>query len=229
MAFAYIGSRAHAKLELADTDASLLEEFLEDDELTGTPDCLEEEGEAILTDYKTWGSYRLAMALGIVQVGKTPDPSGAVYKTSGKWGKAGTPKMIPVYAIDPSRADNREATLQLNRYRMLYQSAGFTVDRMQLQVFVRDGGLISAKQRGVDRKIYLVEIKRLDDAAVQEFFTAKRHALLEALATEQLPPPCNQAESWNGRRCQSFCDVAEFCNVGLAVRTKDETKGDENA
>ena len=167
----------------------------------------------LLTDYKTWGSFRVALALGLVE-SKVPDPSGAVYRKSGSWGKAGTPKIVSIWTPNPWRADLFNEEMQLNNYRILVEECGFPISRMQLQVTVRDGGTFIATNRGVDRKIYIIPIRRVHDEGVKSYFEAKRLALLEALETMTLPPPCSDYERWSGKRCSGYCDVAEFCPEG---------------
>jgi len=68
--FALLGSRHHYKLEQAgkQLEGVEVEKFLDGD-TTGILDLLEpdelKEGSYVLTDYKTWGSYSVALFLGI--------------------------------------------------------------------------------------------------------------------------------------------------------------------
>lgn len=178
----------------------------------------------VLTDYKLWGSFKVAKALGIVEVGKIPDPSGAVYKTSGKWGKAGSPKMIPKFERVPGKINNWEAELQLNRYRIMLGDLGVKVNRMQLQVTVRDGGLGIARSRGIIRNIYRIPIQRLPDEGVKLYFKEKQEQLLRALEVGW-KQPCSEDECWEGVRCERYCDVAHLCPKGQILKggNKDET------
>jgi len=168
----------------------------------------------VLTDYKLWGSYRVAKALGIVEIGKKPDPTGAVYKVSGKWGKAGEPKMVSVFQSMPQEADVFNEELQLNRYRVMLEELGITISKMQLQVTVRDGGLVVAHGRGLDRNIYRIPIRGLDDVEVKRYFFVKENDLLGALK-EGWTEPCNDRECWEGVRCKGYCEVARYCPKGL--------------
>lgn len=171
-----------------------------------------------LVDRKEWGSYKVAKALGIAKIGEQPDPSGAVYKTNSKYGKAGDPKMIPVWGVDPSKADNWEAELQLNRYRvLLFERTGLPIADMCLRVKVRDGGLYIAKDRGVFRNSYRIPIKFLPDQDVRDYFKYKEECLLTALEQGHWELPCTAAESWEGVRCEEFCDVWQFCPKGQLV------------
>ena len=182
-------------------------------------DLLEwEDKELVLTDYKLWGSYKVAKALGVVEVGKQPDLSGAVYKSSGKWGKEGSPKMIPVWDIDPSKIDNWEAELQLNRYRILIKAVtGLIITRMQLQVTVRDGGLYIAKDRGLFQRKYMIQIPMHPDDKVISYFEIKERQLKAALEQGKWHMPCTVDESWEGRKCAEYCDVWGYCPKGKLV------------
>lgn len=185
-------------------------------------DLLEiEDGGLVLTDYKLWGSFRVAKSLGVVEDGKMPDPSGAVYKSTGKWGKAGSPKMVAKFRLDPGKADNWEAVLQLNRYRVKLADLGIMVHRMQLQVTVRDGGLYIAKNRGVYRNTYRIPVEQVDDIMILVYFANKESSLLKALK-HGWEEPCNDQECWEGVRCGRYCDVAEFCPKGRIVKSVNE-------
>jgi len=184
-------------------------------------DLLEEEdGGLVLSDYKLWGSFKVAKALGIVEVGKQPDPSGAVYKTSGKWGKAGSPKMVSVFQAMPQKADNWEAEYQQNNYCNKLEDVGVKLKRMQLQVTVRDGGTSIAYSRGIMKNICRIPIPRLDRGMIEEYFARKEKALLTALERGSWDEPCNEKECWDGARCRD-CEVARNCPKGILYQQED--------
>jgi len=169
-----------------------------------------------LVDRKLWGSFKVAQALGIMQVGRQPDPGGEVYKSSGKWGKAGTTKMVPLFQEVPDQADNYEAELQLNRYKiMLKEKTGMKVDEMYLRVVVRDGGLYIAYNRGVYKNTYRIPVAILDEEYVKDYFSTKDASLHEALA-HGWDFPCTMQETWGGIRCERYCDVWDYCPQGIA-------------
>ena len=226
-AFALLGTRHHMKLDkVAQKLNALSEEKLQDEETTGILDLLVPD-ETItheayeLWDYKTAGSFKVAKALGLVSK-KIPAPNGECYKTSGKWGKTGDPKLVTIWEADPAKVDIWEWEYQSNNYRLKIEGCGFPVSRMFNQITVRDGGTIVASNRGIAENIYKIPIRRLDDNLVRGYFKVKRLALLNALACEELPQPCSKAESWGGRRCQGFCDVQEFCDIGIKLATNRE-------
>jgi len=217
-AFMLAGTRHHAALEEVAKELGLPAEIALNVD-RDIFDLLEadEDGGIVLTDMKMWGSYRVGKVLGIVETGKRPDPSGAVYKTNSKYGTMGSPKMVPVFQQVPSEADNWEAEMQLNHYRILLEDLGVPIKRMQLQVTVRDGGLQVAIGRGVQRNTYRIPVQKLDDDEVREYFDTKTANLLAALDAGSCSTPCNARESWDGVRCSRFCEVWMHCPQGQLV------------
>jgi len=216
MAFALLGSRHHKNLQEVAKQLNLPAEVALTTDDRDIFDLLEPEGEAwTLTDYKTWGSYKVAKSLGIVKVGMQDDPSGDVYKTTSKWGKKGEPKQVPVFQVVPQEVDMSETELQLNRYRVMLEERGVTIGKMQIQITVRDGGLAVAKSRGIERNTYKIAVERLDDRIVNNYFNEKASSLLSALNLGKWDSPCNEEECWGGTRCKNYCDVARYCPKGM--------------
>jgi hypothetical protein len=185
---------------------------------TGIADLLipdeDEPGKWILLDYKNFGSYRVGMVLGITQIGKEPHPT-EVYKSSGKWGRAGSSKMVPKFGVDEAKRDFKSEQLQLNNYRVLAEDAGYKISKLQLQITVRDGGTQAAKSRGIFKNVYYpVDIPFLDKTSVWEQFTVGSRLLVAHVNADEMPPVCTEEERWNDRRCKEYCDVAEFCDYG---------------
>ncbi|MFA5384167.1 MAG: hypothetical protein WC364_05810 [Eubacteriales bacterium] len=218
MAFAIIGTKAHKSLELKAKELEIVSELSATDDGRNAVDLLQyEDGQISLIDTKTWGSFRVAKAMGIIQTGTKPDPSGEVYQRSGKWGAAGSPKRVPVFARVISEAENWEAEMQLNRYRIMIEDKGIPIHNMAIHALVRDGGLMTAKQRGVLRNTYLIPVAKLEDDMVRDYFDAKQEALQSAIKAGKWDTPCNDVESWEGNRCKSFCPVAQFCPKGILL------------
>lgn len=189
MAFALLGTRHHERLEEQAKKLGLNAELKLEGEITGILDLLEvENGEVILSDHKTYGSFKVVKCLGLEQV------------TKGIWRR------------DPGLVDMIDVELQLNNYRVLLEKEhGLKVDRMQVQITVRDGGLWSATRCGVMENIYLLPVKRLDDDEVVGYFAEKAKNLKIALEHGWVER-CNIWESWNGRRCTGYCDVSSYCH-----------------
>lgn len=216
MAFAIHGTKSHSQLEAKAKELGLPSELSTTQDGRNVVDVIEyEDGIMTLTDYKTWGSFKVAKVLGIVEVGKRPDPSGAIYKKSGIWGKAGSPKMVSTFKQMPAEADNQETELQLNRYCIKLEDQAINPDKLRVHVIVRDGGLAVARGRGITRNTYMVPVKRLDKDTVNAYFDKKAADLAKALSDGKWTEPCSARECWDGVRCRDYCEVAMYCPKGL--------------
>ncbi len=216
-AFSLLGNQHHEKL--AQLTGDWLSEQRQGNTITGTPDIIEPDslipGSYVLTDYKTYGSYRVSKVLGIVKskVKSTTER----YVKAGAWGKVGDFKSTTNFTMVPETADIHNEQLQLNHYKLLLQDAGYPISHMQLQITVRDGGIKAAQDRGVTDSMYLVTIPPLDDTFIREYFNNRKDMLNSFLDGSVNPYPCNPDESWNFRRCKDYCEVAEFCPQGKQV------------
>ena len=208
-AFSLAGTMHHARLEQHQDERHLLEESLEEFDITGIADLYDKENK-ILLDYKNTGSYKCSQLLGM-NYRKVPDPSGAKYKVSGRWGKKGSPKMVKDWYRDEGLADYGDWGWQLNWYRYLLERKGYEVSSMYIQVTLRDGGLRVSQERGLDRNIYLIEIPKYDDNVLENKFLKARDNLVHALETDSLPVKCSVEETWNGRKCEMYCEVRHLC------------------
>lgn len=204
------GTAGHGSLG-RHTDNALTEERLTDDICSGQPDLYEDE---ILYDYKFWGAYKIARATGLEQI----EVQDGVYKKSGKWGKAGDPKMVKKW-VHTGNTDLFNEEMQLNDYRMKLERIGFPVKEMLIQALARDAGTwFAEQQRGITQAAVLIPIRRLPDEEVRTYFKGKRDALLGALESNILPAPCNDKECWEGRRCAKYCAVADRCPKGQKLK-----------
>ncbi|KKL70839.1 hypothetical protein LCGC14_2100920 [marine sediment metagenome] len=214
MAFAILGTVHHERLaDEADILGLPAEVSLTDDEKNIFDLLTYDDGWITLVDYKTWGSFKLAKTLGIVIVEKE-----VVYYTDSTGKKR--QKTINHFDINPDRADTFEIDMQLNRYRLtIEEKLGNTIDKMKVQVTVRDGGLYTATGYGVFKRMYLFPVARIDDDVVKGYFDAKNVALQQAMKHGSWDMPCEPYERWTNAsgadiRCQRFCPVAEFCPYG---------------
>jgi hypothetical protein len=220
-AFAALGVGVHGKLSLhAYSDNILAEEPLSDKFTKGTPDCLEknEFGNGyILTDYKTYGSFKVSRCIGAYKETVTlTDKEGKplVYKSGQKKGEVKTRQEL---RINPGKADLREQTLQLNRYRIFFEQQGFPVSKMQLQAIVRDGGTKMAAMNGIDNKVLVINIPYLNDFDVLDYYRKLERDVDCAFYTGRVRL-CDKWESWDGRRCNGFCEVSEACRAMEATK-----------
>jgi len=133
------------------------------------------------------------------------------YKTSGSY------KIANALGLTTKAVQIKDWELQLNHYRLLLQDAGFNITRQVIQAIARDGGTYISKKYGINRKINLIEIQRLDDNYVRDYFNNKKAALLKALKDGVMPPMCDYDERWGNRRCMGYCPVVEYCPEGRAM------------
>jgi len=211
-AFALLGTAVHGKLALHDYNI-LAEESLSDEQMQGTADLLEKDeynDGYILTDFKTFGSYKVGKCLGIASktVRILDEHGNPVFFKSGKRkDQAKTRKEIE---IKPENVDMKSEIMQLNRYRIFFENNGFPISRMQLFAIVRDGGLREARSRKIDQNIYTIPVPRVDDAKILSFYSELNEKVKVAFE-EKYAPVCSKELSWDGRRCESFCEMAEYC------------------
>ncbi len=216
-AFMALGTGVHGKLSARKyTENILSEERFEDGETKGTPDCLEEDenknGWYVLSDYKIFGSFKVAKALGMtyVEVPLLDDKGEPVLYVRTK--KKGTPKTTKVFAVDTKYADVYAETLQTNRYRILIEKAGFPVSRIQLQAIVRDGGTWMAESRGIVQNTYIIDIPILDNEEVLKYYRKLSDEVEQARETGYVRR-CSSWETWKGLRCEKYCDVYYACEL----------------
>lgn len=205
------GTKAHALLDQFTGDNELGEIRLNDAICSGQFDLYDD---GVLFDSKTWGSYKVMKALGIYQV---EVETGEVYKSGARKGQ---PKKVKQIRTD-GEPDLFNEEIQLNDYRMKLEDAGFPVHTMVIEALVRDANTYMATSRGITKAGYLIPIKRLPDEEVKAYLKSKRKALLSALETKIMPLPCNELESWDGRKCAKYCNVAPFCDVGRSKKQNE--------
>lgn len=226
MVFATLGTASHTKVEKHSGGNDLFEEFLEDDTTTGFADLLSDEGETmVLWDYKTYGSWKTAKLLGIDKR-KIESPTGEVYKTNTKYGNKGDIKMVDEYFINPEKIDNWDVSMQLNRYRIFYEKMGFKVDKMKVYIMLKDGNQMSAKQRGLDKNHYVVDIPLLTDKEVLDYYKLKHEAIQEAFLTGETKI-CSDKERWYNEDYKSYGKCDKFCSVRNHCRILQEIESEE--
>ncbi len=173
--------------------------------------------DGVLGDLKVTSSYKLAKALGIYKVDV---PTGEVYKTGVKKGQ---PKTRKEFRYDGVR-HVWDWAVQLNYYRLLLEKSGFEVKRMYIQAMCRDNSLRIASERGITKTIYLIPIYRISDHWLMLYFNKKAARLKEFLQRKELPPPCSLKENWNGKKCEKYCSVKEYCSQTKQILKKNNSK-----
>lgn len=224
MVWASFGIGTHGKLSIHKyTQDVISEEQLSDEAMKGIPDVLDEseveEGKFVLYDYKTWGSYKLAKALGIIKASKdeiVTDTQGrpVLLKSGPNKGKPKTHK-VTWFIIKPEDVIKTGALfseeMQLNRYRIFFEKAGFSIKEMYIQAIPRDGGTYIAEGRGITRNLYIIPIRFISNVQVLAHYERLQEELTHACETGGEARLCNTRECWSGRRCDGYCEVAEYC------------------
>jgi len=215
--WAAFGTSTHDKLGMHKYIHNVLsEEKLSDDDMTGIADVLEVDEEMdgfyVLSDYKTWGSYKVAKAMGMKVVKKDielkDDDGNPILLKSGK--NKGKPKTKQESNIVFGKPDLKGEELQLNRYRIFFEQYGFSISRIQIQVVSRDGGTYIAKSRGIESNLYMIPVSILADRLVRLFYINLQTEIDLAFRNNHIRL-CNSWESWEGRRCSGYCEVSDYC------------------
>lgn len=216
-AFAQLGIAVHLNLEEKAKEIGHPAEwnFHDPGVLQGQVDYLEPNPDSSynIWDYKTWGSYKIAMAMGIIAI---------------KTGKGKTRHISRSY--DPGKVDNFDAELQLNAYRVAAEKRDIRIKDMFIQAIVRDGNTQIAKSRAVTESVAVIPVNRLPDEFINSYFSLKGRVLTRSIFTWQRkqemgelfevtpgdvePTLCTNEETWNGRKCKDYCNVAYACPVG---------------
>ena len=244
LAFILHGSGTHKMLEEQGDDISKAELDYSDAEGSIRPDLIETEGgKNILIDYKICGSFAVAKSMGIyfedVPVLDPETNEQIRYKSGAKKGKLKTRKERH---FDPKLADLRDWALQLNNYRIGIErgeilqspdglfhpkalapkgSKKIKIHAIRVQALVRDGGTVVAISRGIDRNVYLIDVPKVPDQEIKDYFKRKRDDLLQAVKQGHWETPCNDLERWNDRKCTEFCTVKTFCPYWINKYSKN--------
>ncbi len=216
--YAVHGTAVHTIQESHNEGNIIAEERLADDITSGKFDLygqIVDLSDNTLGDYKVTSSYKLMKALGYYKVDV---PTGEVYKTGLKKGQ---PKTRKEWRTDGVR-HLLDWAIQLNYYRILLEQAGFKVKNMVIQALCRDYSLRTASVRNITRPLYLIKINRISDHWIKLYMAAKAKRLAKAIKENHLPARCSTRERWHDRKCQSYCDVAEFCPYGRLMKRAAE-------
>jgi hypothetical protein len=193
--FAFRGSSHHFVLD-RNASVSVLSEERDRLDLgdgrviTGAFDYYDPEARS-LEDFKLWGAYKVRKALNRVA----------------EHGALGFTLVQEELVYD----DWLGVVFQQNCYRIILERAGFPVETMSLWLYVRDHNGQISRQYQLERKWYRVSVKRELDEIVLEYARHKFDELERAHRTG-FAARCSQAETWNGKRCESWCPVRQACD-----------------
>ena len=215
--FAMHGTAVHSICEKHSSSFILTEVRLSNDLYTGQIDAYGDllgNGKKVLMDYKVTSSFKAAMALGYYKV---DEPTGEYYKTGVKKGLEKTRKVLKTDGVKHTL----EWAIQVNAYRMLLEEHNFPVEEMYIQMYVRDYSLRIAAERNVEKPIYLLKVNKISDIWLKRYFELKRKRLEEAMLSGEIPNFCSKRESWNGRKCENYCNVFEACRKAYEAGFED--------
>lgn len=108
-----------------------------------------------------------------------------------------------------------QTSIQLSYYRDVLKEhlpEGYTVKKLAVQVINRDGGTWVSRSRGIVERSPLILINGVSSHWVKKYLNRKKELLEEALKKDYAPP-CRRTDSWGGRKCNGYCDVAEICKT----------------
>ena len=185
--FRISGTLSHYRLEKFCPSEHYSEIHIPNEEVSGICDYLEKQKDGTwhIVDYKRWGSFKIAKALGLKKATRQAfdeNNNPILYKKSGRWGEAGTQKKEDFFIRDEKLVDVWEAELQLNRYRWAMEKAyNISISKMYIFVMVRDGNTVVAKNRGIEKNAYYIPIKKIDNKKIIEYFDQKKNILLDSL------------------------------------------------
>ena len=183
LAFALLGTMAHSALEMAQHLEGVNEQRMYSDITTGQFDNLEyEDDKWHLTDYKTWGNYKVKRFL---------------------------------------EEGDHDLELQLNMLKILIEQQKDPlvingkkvdhIDKLWVEIIVRDGGTYVAKGNGIRFKMRRLPVTILEPNYVKQWFEDKKALLTTAIKADKMPRLCHKEEAWAGRRCDGYCPVKEWC------------------
>ena len=120
---------------------------------------------------------------------------------------------------DDTTKDNawHEYAMQLNMYRIMVQNNPEEKRELHpekpcwLFGLIRDAGAYASRALNVNYKTFFTPAPMYTDDEVLEYFHNKRDKLINAIKRDILPPLCSPRETWEGRKCKSFCNVRKEC------------------
>ena len=221
--YALQGQAIHSINELNTQGDILSEERLKDNITSGQFDLfgkILDADDGVLGDLKITSSFKLMKALGIYKI---KVDTGEIYKSGLKKGQ---PKFKTELRYDGVR-DLLDWAIQLNAYRMLLESTGFSVNRMVIQALCRDSGLRIAAERGIDKSVYIIPINKISDRWLSRYFQHKAKLLRNAIESKTLPPICSFRERWGNRKSLGYCSARENCPYAQRLTSRKEVIDDE--
>lgn len=197
-----IGTACHAILEDCLPIGYAGEFRLESDGITGQMDCIDLKGKT-LYDYKITSVYKVASMLGYSMY--------RGYKEITRGKNKGEQRFGLHWTTEPNgRHDYGDYCKQQNLYRILLAKNGIEINDMYLQCIIKEPES-KLKETPLKKPCYLIKLPKMNDERLWRYAQYKKEALLHAIDTGELPRQCSPKETWNGRRCKDYCNVAVHC------------------
>ena len=194
-----IGTNSHSLMEGNVPNGYLSEVRFEDELTSGQIDGYDCKSETLF-DFKFFGAYRIAKALG-----KTPKWRKKVHIRGKDKGKEYWVQDF----VDGGVRDVMEISKQLSYYKVLMKKHGLNVKKIKVQMLVRGGLDKTAKSYGLTKTGYIVELHGISERWITKYIKAKHDRLFHALETKEMPPVCKQR--WRDLKCKEYCGVNMYC------------------
>jgi hypothetical protein len=116
-------------------------------------------------------------------------------------------KVTGAYKVMKRLYDDWEK--QLNGYAMILRSKSLQVKGLRVMPVIRDWNFRDSFKNGYPKAPALVvDIPLWEEEKAVPFF---RERISLHMAAERGLPDCTDEETWQGRRCERFCSVSQFC------------------
>jgi hypothetical protein len=125
--------------------------------------------------------------------------------------KAGDARLETVWETKVDKRENYEVALQLNRYRIFFEELGYKISRLRLQITPRDANTVNAKNRGIVKNMYLIDLPIISDKQVLHYYRTLQ-ADVDSAFMNGIVRICNKWENWDGRRCSMYCAHKDACD-----------------
>lgn len=194
-----IGTNSHSLMEGNVPNGYLSEVRFEDEITSGQIDGYDTKTKTLF-DFKFFGAYRIAKALG-----KYPKWR---LKTHLRGKDKGKTYWVQEF-VDGGVRDVLEISKQLSYYKVLMKKHGLEVKQILVQMLIRGGLDKVAKEYGLKQTGYIVKLHGISEHWIVRYMNAKYNRLMKALETNEMPPVCKQR--WNDLKCKDYCGVNMYC------------------
>lgn len=209
-----IGTNSHSLMEGNVPNGYLSEVRFEDDITSGQIDGYDCKTQTLF-DFKFFGAYRIAMALG-----KYPKWERKTHLRGKDKGKQYWKQTF----VDGGVRGVLEISKQLSYYKVLMKKHGLKVKQILVQMLIRGGLDKVAKEYGLTKTGYIVKLNGISERWIVRYMQAKYDRLMKALETNEMPPVCKNR--WRDLKCKDYCGVNMYCPYYQAKYGKKDGEND---